>query len=393
MAYERRRLSTESDKSSTSTNHSTESNVPYSTFSPHIVHPTIPTDKKLSIITTKEPTHISKRCSIMSSPAEELLARTKNTFIDLNPYFQCSSLPSHWRKNKSLRFILRTKRHIDIKTNTRVVIFAGNDYNPCATLKNNVSWFRGGQAEFNDLRFLGASGRGKKFTLTIVIETTPPQQCTYRRAIKITVDGPRKKRDLKVKSDVNEIQADESNIDGESDNETNTTNYSMTTESKSFTSQGSSGLLLLAAAAEQKRKDDEDIPNNRPFQSAPMEITYSSKLSDTSSPITSCLSPSSLASQFSQSIGFSPTSSLDDFNSHLSRHVFLPNQNQSKPTTIPLTSNSPTTNLIFSLTQTPNHFDFFQHHQQQQRHDQQPIVETSNNTSSTNTTTKHVLCR
>ena len=68
---------------------------------------------------------------------------------------------SHWRKNKSLRFVLRAKHQIDIKTNTRVIIFAGNDYNPCAALKNNVSWFRDGQAEFNDLRFLGASGRGK----------------------------------------------------------------------------------------------------------------------------------------------------------------------------------------------------------------------------------------
>ncbi|CAF0735977.1 unnamed protein product [Rotaria sp. Silwood1] len=391
MAYERRRLSTESDKSSTSTNHSTESNPTYNTISPHIVHPIISTDKKLSIMTAKDSTHIMKRCSVMSSPAEELLARTKNTFVDLNPYFQCSSLPSHWRKNKSLRFILRTKRHIDIKTNTRVIVFAGNDYNPCATLKNNVSWFRGGQAEFNDLRFLGASGRGKKFTLTIVIETTPPQQCTYRRAIKITVDGPRKKRELKAKSDANEIQADESNFDGESDNETNN---SMITESKPYMSQGSSGLLLLAAAAEQKRKDEEDIPNNRPFPSAPMEITYSSKLSDTNSSITSCLSPSSLASQFSQSIGFSPTSSLDDLNSRLSRHGFLQNQNLAKTATVPLISSSPTTNLIFSLTQTPNHFNFFHHHQQQQqRNDQQTIVETPNNTSSTSTTSKHVLCR
>jgi hypothetical protein len=41
-----------------------------------------------------------------------------------------------------------------------VIILAGNENNPCTTLKNNVSWFRGGQAEFNDLRFLGASGRG-----------------------------------------------------------------------------------------------------------------------------------------------------------------------------------------------------------------------------------------
>jgi hypothetical protein len=67
---------------------------------------------------------------------------------------------SHWRKNKSLRFILRSKHQVDIKPNTRVIILAGNDFNPCASLKNNISWFRGGQAEFNDLRFLGASGRG-----------------------------------------------------------------------------------------------------------------------------------------------------------------------------------------------------------------------------------------
>jgi hypothetical protein len=123
-----------------------------------------------------------------------------------------------------------------------------------------------------------------------------------------------------------------------------------------------------------------------------MEITYSSKLSDTTSPISNCLSPSSsLASQFSHSIGFSPTSSLDDFNSRLSRHVFLPNQNSTKTTTVPLMASSPTTNLIFSITQTPNHFNFFNH--QQPRHDEQPIVDTSSNTSSTNATTTHVLCR
>jgi len=95
MAYERRRLSTESDKSSTSTNHSNESTEHYQTISPHIVHSTIPADQKLSIITTKKVTHTTaKRTTTMtSSPAEQLLARTKNTFIDLNPFFQCSSLP------------------------------------------------------------------------------------------------------------------------------------------------------------------------------------------------------------------------------------------------------------------------------------------------------------
>lgn len=95
MAYERRRLSTESDKSSTtSTNHSTESNTTYRTISPHLIHPIISTDKNLSIINTKKTTNnIIKRNSSMNSPAEQLLARTKNTFVDLNPYFQCSSLP------------------------------------------------------------------------------------------------------------------------------------------------------------------------------------------------------------------------------------------------------------------------------------------------------------
>lgn len=94
MAFERRRLSTESDKSSTSTNHSTESNPACSTVSPYTVHPTIPADKKLSIIPAKDPLHMIKRCSTMSSPAEEILARTKNSFVDLNAYFQCSSLPT-----------------------------------------------------------------------------------------------------------------------------------------------------------------------------------------------------------------------------------------------------------------------------------------------------------
>ena len=93
MAYERRRLSTESDKSSTSTNHSTESTTTYGRISPHLVHPIIPTDQKLSLLTRKKSTEIIKRNSSINSPAEQLLARTKNTFVDLNPYFQCSSLP------------------------------------------------------------------------------------------------------------------------------------------------------------------------------------------------------------------------------------------------------------------------------------------------------------
>lgn len=90
--------------------------------------------------------------------------KTRNSFTFIRT--SClSSLYSHWRKNKSLRFILRTKPKIEIPTNTRVVILAGNENNPCASLKNNIGCFRGGQAEFNDLRFLGVSGRGWNATM------------------------------------------------------------------------------------------------------------------------------------------------------------------------------------------------------------------------------------
>ncbi|XP_023220774.1 uncharacterized protein LOC111622593 [Centruroides sculpturatus] len=49
-------------------------------------------------------------------------------------------------------------------------------------------------AKFNDLRFVGRSGRGKSFTLTITISIGPPQVTTYVKAIKLNVDGPREPR-------------------------------------------------------------------------------------------------------------------------------------------------------------------------------------------------------
>lgn len=163
---------------------------------------------------------------------------------------------------------------------------------------------------------------------------------------------------MKSKSDVNDMQGDESNFDPDSDNETKTMDISM----KSLVpTQGSSGLLLLAAAAEQKRKDEEDEPMQH----------------STSMPI-NCLSPSSLlASQFSQSIVFSPPSSDDHLSSHNPRHhVFLPNQS---------------TNLILSLTATQNRFDYYH---PQQRRDSPTMVTTPTTPSPSSTSSNsHVLCR
>lgn len=93
MAYERRRVSTESDHSSTSTNHSTESNLNRNTISSVVVQQIIPIDQKPSTLTVRKTTYSSRKTASMNSPAEQILARTKNSFIDLNPYFQCSSLP------------------------------------------------------------------------------------------------------------------------------------------------------------------------------------------------------------------------------------------------------------------------------------------------------------
>ena len=63
-------------------------------------------------------------------------------------------------------------------------------------------------AKFSDLRFVGRSGRGKSFTITITIMTKPMQVATYNKAIKVTVDGPREPR-TKVRSGEGELETDQ----------------------------------------------------------------------------------------------------------------------------------------------------------------------------------------
>ena len=92
---------------------------------------------------------------------------------------------------------------------------------------------------------------GKRFTLNIIIDTEPPQQCTYRNAIKITVDGPRKKRHSskimigsiiliisllnlisEAKSDAHDEQHGGFASDDQYDDETRMTSTSVISESK-----------------------------------------------------------------------------------------------------------------------------------------------------------------
>ncbi|KAH8356624.1 hypothetical protein KR084_004682 [Drosophila pseudotakahashii] len=111
-----------------------------------------------------------------------------------NPYFLCSALPAHWRSNKTLPLAFKVVALAEVGDGTYVTIRAGNDENCCAELRNFTTQMKNDVAKFNDLRFVGRSGRGKSFTLTITVATSPPQVATYAKAIKVTVDGPREPR-------------------------------------------------------------------------------------------------------------------------------------------------------------------------------------------------------
>ncbi|XP_075980509.1 uncharacterized protein LOC142979476 [Anticarsia gemmatalis] len=111
-----------------------------------------------------------------------------------SPDYMCSMLPQHWRSNKTLPGGFKVVALGDVIDGTLVTVRAGNDENCSAELRNNSAVMKNRVAKFNDLRFVGRSGRGKSFSLTITISTNPPQVATYQKAIKVTVDGPREPR-------------------------------------------------------------------------------------------------------------------------------------------------------------------------------------------------------
>ncbi|XP_065155805.1 runt-related transcription factor 1 isoform X2 [Atheta coriaria] len=139
-----------------------------------------------------------------SKMTSDILAeRTLNDFLSEHPgelvrtgspLFVCTVLPPHWRSNKTLPVAFKVVALGDIGDGTVVTVRAGNDENYCAELRNCTAVMKNQVAKFNDLRFVGRSGRGKSFTLTITVSTSPPQIATYNKAIKVTVDGPREPR-------------------------------------------------------------------------------------------------------------------------------------------------------------------------------------------------------
>lgn len=111
-----------------------------------------------------------------------------------SPCILCSPLPNHWRSNKSLPIAFKVFTFQEVPDGTLCTVRAGNDDNYCGELRNHTAAMKNGVAKFSDLRFVGRSGRGKSFTVSITINAHPNLVATYNKAIKVTVDGPREPR-------------------------------------------------------------------------------------------------------------------------------------------------------------------------------------------------------
>jgi runt-related transcription factor len=73
----------------------------------------------------------------------------------------CSGLPGHWRSNKTLPVAFKVVAISgDVADGTIVTVRAGNDENYHAELRNYSAPMKNQVAKFNDLRFVGRSGRG-----------------------------------------------------------------------------------------------------------------------------------------------------------------------------------------------------------------------------------------
>ncbi|XP_055533602.1 segmentation protein Runt [Wyeomyia smithii] len=138
---------------------------------------------------------VSKNMTDMFSNLHDMLQEYHGELVQTgSPAVLCSALPTHWRSNKSLPCAFKVIALDDIQDGTLVTIKAGNDENYHGELRNATAVMKNQVAKFNDLRFVGRSGRGKSFSITIIISSYPSQVATYTKAIKVTVDGPREPR-------------------------------------------------------------------------------------------------------------------------------------------------------------------------------------------------------
>jgi len=77
-----------------------------------------------------------------------------------SPNVVCSALPSHWRCNKALPTTFTVVALGQVADGTTVRLTAANDENLCGDVRNATAVMYNSMAKFNDLRFIGRSGRG-----------------------------------------------------------------------------------------------------------------------------------------------------------------------------------------------------------------------------------------
>lgn len=73
----------------------------------------------------------------------------------------------------------------DVPDGTLVTVMAGNDENYSAELRNATAAMKNQVARFNDLRFVGRSGRGRSLNLNRKRLTGPPTQISKRLEISV----------------------------------------------------------------------------------------------------------------------------------------------------------------------------------------------------------------
>ncbi|XP_046507452.1 runt-related transcription factor 1 isoform X2 [Equus quagga] len=105
---------------------------------------------------------IGKPRSVDRSMVEVLADHPGELVRTDSPNFLCSVLPTHWRCNKTLPIAFKVVALGDVPDGTLVTVMAGNDENYSAELRNATAAMKNQVARFNDLRFVGRSGRGHR---------------------------------------------------------------------------------------------------------------------------------------------------------------------------------------------------------------------------------------
>jgi hypothetical protein len=102
--------------------------------------------------------------------AENLAERTIDSLIAEHPgeltrtgspHIVCTVLPTHWRSNKTLPIAFKVVALGDVQDGTVCHLMCGNDENFHGELRNCTTVMKNQVAKFNDLRFVGRSGRGE----------------------------------------------------------------------------------------------------------------------------------------------------------------------------------------------------------------------------------------